>query len=216
MDHGTETEQSEAYFQEKASNIQQRYFGELDSIKGDVKLSDAERLQRGRAAHERASRERAAAVRQHNAALEKREEVLRRKLFGAPVAHKDGVAVQSSAFTEALTRATLASEEDLRRLADVAAQTGDQALGKAVFVAAHQRGAPDLAHNYLKANPDAAASYRELASIPNAEQRSRAAESPEYPPIKFEQLRPDASDIQRAERAERMERLDSQDAHINR
>ncbi len=209
------TQEIEQFFETQASSIQERYFAALDGLKANVEFSDQERLDRANVVRELSSRERAAALESRNAALEKREQDLRRRLFGAPVGYKDGVAVQSAAFTDALTRATLASGEDLQKLSEVAAQTGDQALGKAVFVAAEQRGMPDLALAYLNSNPDVSAAYGELASMPNAEERQAAAENPGFPPLKIEQVRPSFEDIQRAEHGKRMERIDAQDAYMN-
>lgn len=214
-EHTTEAQQIEAFFQTKALDIQQRYFGEKDAIKKDVKLTDAERVERGYAVNERLSREREAALKNRNASLEKREQDLRRRLFGAPVGHKDGVAVQSAAFTDALTRATLASEEDLGRLAEVAARTGDKALGKAVFVAAEQRGMADLAVPYLNSNPDVLADYRELGTMPTAEDRQRDAENAAIPKPKIGELRPSFEHIQSAAEGERMDRINAQDAYLN-
>lgn len=72
-----------------------------------------------------------------------------------------------------LSRAALATDDQLRSLMDLAATTGNSELGRAVFVVASQRGLDGVMSAYFQANPEARELYEELQGAPQQETMER-------------------------------------------
>jgi hypothetical protein len=120
---------------------------------------------------ERANESREAAVEAYTAALEhyaadlsRRTDELRGRLFGVSDAG-------------ALSRAALATDAELGALLEIAATAGSADLGRAVFVAAEQRGLGDLMAAYFdKMDPEARGLYSEWTEVPPPEALERQRE----------------------------------------
>ncbi len=93
----------------------------------------------------------------YQADLSERTDALKGRLFGVSDAG-------------ALSRAALADEGELSTLLDVASQAGNGDLARAVFVAAHHKGAGDLVARYFDGiDPEARGLYGELSDAPSPE-----------------------------------------------
>jgi hypothetical protein len=76
--------------------------------------------------------------------------------------------------TEVLSRAAFATDSQLGAMAELATTTGNDELGRAVFVAAEQRELGDVMHRYLDAmGEDAHEAYEELRAAPSEEAMER-------------------------------------------
>ncbi len=116
-----------------------------------------EKAQKAAEAHERTIREYTREVDRYHAELAKRTNTLKPRLFGVEDAG-------------ALSRAALADETELSTLLDVASQAGSEDLARAVFVAAHHKGAGDLLARYFDGiDPEARELYGELSDAPSPE-----------------------------------------------
>ncbi len=116
-----------------------------------------QKAQRAADAHERTLREYTREVERYHAALAERTSALKGRLFGVSDAG-------------ALSRAALADEGELSTLLDVATQAGSDDLARAVFVAAHNRGAGEVMSRYLDAaDPEARELYGEWNDVPPPE-----------------------------------------------
>jgi hypothetical protein len=151
-------------------------------------------------AYDEADGEYAAALEARNEKLAQRGAQLRAELFGAP----SGAA--GPAFTNALTRAANADDDQLTALAQLAATTGDSTLGRAVFATAVQRGRADLGLPWLEANPEARKAFTELGTMPTPEERERALDF-HFPRPSLGDLRPTGHEALEAERIERARRV---------
>ncbi len=168
----------------KAGTIMTRYQDEIQQIRATKKpaesayldrLSDGQRFQllreekaqKAAEAHERTLREYTREVERYQAALSERTNTLKPRLFGVEDAG-------------ALSRAALADETELSTLLDVATQAGNGDLARAVFVAAHHKGAGDLLARYFDGiDPEARGLYGELTDAPSPELLERQRDSVE-------------------------------------
>ncbi len=126
-----------------------------------------EKAQKAAEAHERTIREYTREVGRYHAELAKRTNTLKPRLFGVEDAG-------------ALSRAALADETELSTLLDVATQAGNGDLARAVFVAAHHKGAGDLLARYFDGiDPEARGLYGELTDAPSPELLERQRDSVE-------------------------------------
>ncbi|MDP9479063.1 MAG: hypothetical protein M3R38_25855 [Actinomycetota bacterium] len=158
----------------KAGTIMGRYQDEIGEIRSTKtlpegayldRLTDAQRFgllreqkqQKAADAHERTLREYGAEVERYQAELAERTNALKGRLFGV-------------ADAGALSRAALADEGELSTLLEVATQAGNEDLARAVFVAAHHKGAGDLVARYFDGiDPEARGLYGELTDAPSPE-----------------------------------------------
>ncbi len=116
-----------------------------------------DKAQKAAEAHERTLREYTREVERYQAELAKRTTTLKARLFGVEDAG-------------ALSRAALADEGELSTLLEVATQAGNEDLARAVFVAAHHKGAGDLVARYFDGiDPEARGLYGELTDAPSSE-----------------------------------------------
>jgi hypothetical protein len=110
-----------------------------------------------RAAHER-----------YESRLAERAGAVREQLFGG---------IEN---TDALTRAALASEEELRELIDMASFTGSKDIARVAFIVSAKRGYGDLVNRYLNEIDGSSATrdlYEEWTQIPSAELLDRQREN---------------------------------------
>ncbi len=158
----------------KAGTIMTRYQDAIAEIRNTKtlpegayldRLTDGQRFallreqkqQKAAGAHERTLREYAAEVERYQAELAERTNALKGRLFGVSDAG-------------ALSRAALADETELSTLLDVATQAGNEDLARAVFVAAHRKGAGDLVGRFFDGiDPEARGLYGELTDAPSPE-----------------------------------------------
>ncbi len=158
----------------KAGAIMTRYQDEVRAIRAENTLPDGayldrltdeqrtkllreQKQQRAADAHAATLREYTREVERYQAALSERTNALKGRLFGV-------------ADAGALSRAALANEGELATLLDVATQAGNEDLARAVFVAAHRRGAGDLMVRYFDGvDPEARGLYGELTDAPSPE-----------------------------------------------
>ncbi len=165
----------------KTGSIMTGYQDEIQQIRATKKpaeggyldrLSDGQRFQllreekarKAAEAHERTIREYTREVDRYHAEIAKRTSTLKVRLFGVEDAG-------------ALSRAALADETELSTLLDVASQAGSEDLARAVFVAAHNRGAGEVMSRYFDAaDPEARELYGEWNNVPPPEllERQRA------------------------------------------
>ncbi len=168
----------------KAGTIMTGYQDEIQQIRATKKpaegayldrLSDGQRFQllreekarKAAEAHERTIREYTREVDRYHAELAKRTSTLKVRLFGVEDAG-------------ALSRAALADETELSTLLDVATQAGNEDLARAVFVAAHRKGAGDLVGRFFDGiDPEARGLYGELTDAPPPEILERQRDSVE-------------------------------------
>jgi len=153
-------------------------------------------------AYDEADGEYAAAVEERNRKLAERAAELRAELFGAP----SGAA--GAAFTNALTEAANADDDQLTALAELAATTGDTTLGRAVFAASVQRGRSDLGIPWLEAHPETREAFAELGTMPTADELEWGRDF-KFPRPSLADLRPSGPEVmdrQRMEAARRVER----------
>lgn len=86
--------------------------------------------------------------------------------------------MSSAQDTATLSRAALASEEELGTMLDLAARSGNRDLAQAVFVAADNRGFPELVVRYFEeVAPEARYAYAEWTEVPPAEVLERQRET---------------------------------------
>ncbi len=105
-----------------------------------------------------------AAHEQYSRAIAERAGYLRERLFAVPG--------PESAWL--LARTATASEGELASLLEIASAAGNEALAKAVFVAADRRDIPELRMRYLsEVDPEAEAPYSELMQAPSEETISK-------------------------------------------
>ena len=185
-----------------------RITGEVDAIKEGLRsvVAAGERpvdviADAMEEAFSEADRDYQAALEERDRKLTERRSELHAQLFGAP----SGAA--GPAFTNALTQAANADDDQLTALAELAATTGDSTLGRAVFAAAVQRGRADLGLAWLEANPEAREAFAELGSMPTAEELERGRNF-KFPRPSMEFLRPQAHEIMQAELVERGRRVE--------
>ncbi len=165
----------------KAGAIMTRYQDEVRSIRAENTLPDGayldrltdeqrtkllreQKQQRAADAHAATLREYTREVERYQGELAGRADALKGRLFGV-------------ADAGALSRAALANEGELATLLDVATQAGNEDLARAVFVAAHRRGAGDLMARYFDGvDPEARELYGEWSDVPPSEvlERQRA------------------------------------------
>ncbi len=126
----------------------------------------------------KALEDRAAAYERYEAGLSERGGYLKPRLFG----------VENS---DTLVRVALATDEDLSKLMDRAATSGNGELAKAVFFEATQRRAGDLMNRYFSdVDPEARDLYEEWVEIPPPEllERQRTAAEQSLPRLRREEL----------------------------
>ncbi|MDP9479492.1 MAG: hypothetical protein M3R38_28125, partial [Actinomycetota bacterium] len=168
----------------KAGTIMGRYQDEIGEIRSTKTLPEGayldrltdeqrfqllreEKAQKAAEAHERTIREYTREVGRYHAALSERTNTLKPRLFGVEDAG-------------ALSRAALADEGELSTLLEVATQAGNEDLARAVFVAAHHKGAGDLVARYFDGiDPEARELYGELSDAPPPELLERQRDSVE-------------------------------------
>ncbi len=166
----------------KAGTIMTRYQDQIGEIRNTKTLPDGayldrltdgqrfqllreEKARKAAEAHERTIREYTREVDRYHAELAKRTNTLKARLFGVEDAG-------------ALSRAALADETELSTLLDVASQAGSEDLARAVFVAAHNRGAGDIMSRYFDAaDPEARELYGEWNDVPPPELLERQRNS---------------------------------------
>ena len=169
-------------FGEASAGILTGHMDALDAIRAETapedgryldRLPPQERLalmreQKGERAREGADRAREAyadALDSYQTELSERSDFLRGRLFGVGDAG-------------ALSRAALATDAELGTLLEVAAHAGNAELGRAVFVAAEQRGLGDLMARYFdRVDPEARDLYGEWAEVPPADVLERQREN---------------------------------------
>lgn len=125
----------------------------------------------------------AAEVSKYHAELAERTDYLKGRLFRVEDAG-------------ALSRAALATDTELGAMLELAAHAGNAELGRAVFVAAEQRGLGDLMASYFdRVEPEARELYQEWAEIPPPEILTRQRESVEtiLPELNPDRLMPTAA-----------------------
>jgi hypothetical protein len=169
-------------------------------LRSDATLSQGEREERILAAHDKYAEEYQETINQRNARYAERESEVLQELYGAPSGSASG-----AAFTTSLLQARAADDDGLGELANLAAKTGDENLGRAVVAVASQRGELALALPYINANEETLTLFRELSQVPDAEQRERSSQS-RLPMPSLEALRPSAREAMEAERAQVVER----------
>ncbi len=166
-----------------ASKIVNSYLDELDSLKQKNTLADGgykadltdeqrkqilsrEKLEQAQAAHADVKQDYTNHLANTHWALGRRREELREDLY-------------SIGNPELLVRATLASDEELRNLTAVGAQTGESGsdLIKACLVAAERREAGDILNTIFQSRPDLGEAYQEWSALPPAEVLERQIEN---------------------------------------
>ncbi len=158
----------------KAGTIMTRYQDEIGEIRSTKKLPEGaylgrltdeqrfgllreQKAQRAADAHAATLREYEREVERYQADLSERTDALKGRLFGV-------------ADAGALSRAALADEGELSTLLEVATQAGSEDLARAVFVAAHHKGAGDLVARYFDGiDPEARELYGEFSDAPSPE-----------------------------------------------
>jgi hypothetical protein len=168
----------EADYSERASALLRDWFAATDAIARAPEvvegphaelLTDAQRAEVGQ--RQKASRAQARAEecrREYIALTEERNRALTARVWSL----REGVYAVDN--TEVLTRAALATDAQLGAMAELAATTGNDELGRAVFMAAEQRELGDVMHRYLDAmGEDAREAYEELKAAPSEEAMER-------------------------------------------
>jgi predicted metalloprotease with PDZ domain len=163
-----------AEFSSSSAATLNRYQARLDEIMADTepeagayleRLSDEQRrdllieqkMERAKQVVERARKDYTSEVERYHAALSKRKEYLTERLFKVEDAG-------------ALSRAALATGDELGALLGLAARAQNAELGRAVFVAAEQRDLGELMAAYFdKINPEGRGLYQEWVEVPPAE-----------------------------------------------
>jgi hypothetical protein len=161
-------------FSSSASSTLGSYQADLDEIKADMspaggayleRLTDEQRMdllreqkmERAKEITERARKDYTAVVERYHDALSKRADFLREHLFNVEDA-------------SALSRAALATDAELGAMMELASTASNAELGRAVFVAAEQRGLGEHMHTYFdKMKPEGRGLYQEWVEIPPAE-----------------------------------------------
>jgi hypothetical protein len=198
----TEAGQIQQEFSATAGRITGGYQDALNQLRENAVATDEERIDLAYDAYGKAAEDYRQAVEQRNARFAEREGEIREDLFGAP----SSSASAGPPFTQAILRASSADDAGLAELAGLAADTGDETLGKAVFAVAMRRGQVDLMRPYLNSRPEARSLFRELGEIPTPDVRERALET-NIPKPTLEEVRtsPEAAMAsQRMQDAERM------------
>jgi pyruvate/2-oxoacid:ferredoxin oxidoreductase beta subunit len=168
----------------KAAGILSAYHAELDAIREIRKpeagtyldqLTDEQRMrllrdqkrERADEAHRRAAREYAAETERYQDDLRARVGHVEGALFG----------MSSPESAQVLSRAALASEEELGTMLDLAAASGNRQIAKAALVAAEKRGFAGLVVRALEAaGPEARELYAEWSERPPEEVLERQRE----------------------------------------
>ena len=148
-------------------------------------LLQEQKLERAREAHRQARDAYEREVSRYQDEVARRRAELKERLFG--VGGPEGAS--------ALSRAVLASDEELGMLMDVASHAGNRDLARAVLVAADRRDRGDLVARYLdEVDPEARALYGEWASLPGEEQLERQRDTIDrvLPPVDPGTLEPSA------------------------
>jgi hypothetical protein len=124
-----------------------------------------ERAQRAGEITEQARKDYAEAVEEYHEALAMREEQLRERLFKVEDAG-------------ALSRAATATDAELDSMLEIAATAGNADLGRAVFLAAEQRGLAEHTLTFLeRIDPEARDAYGEWLELPGEEVLERQSEN---------------------------------------
>jgi hypothetical protein len=196
----TEAEQIQQEFSAAAGRITGSYHNEIDRLRENTVLGDEERIDHAYDVHGKAAEDYNLAVAARNARLAEREAEIREDLFGAP-SGKTG-----PSFTEAILKASSATDEELAELAHLAADTGDETLGKASFAVAMRRGRVDVMRPYLNSKPEARQLFRELGEMPTPEERERALQT-SIPAPKPDEVRASPQAAMAAQRRQDLERV---------
>jgi len=196
----TEAGQIQQEFSAAAGRITGGYHDALDQLRENAVATDEERIDLAYDAHGKAQQDYRQAVEQRNARFAERETEIREDLFGAP----SGSA--GPPFTQAILRASGADDAGLAELAGLAADTGDETLGKAVFAVAMRRGQVDIMRPYLNSRPEARSLFRELGEIPTPDVRERALET-NLPKPTLEEVRTSPEAAMAAHRIQEAERM---------
>ena len=171
----------EASYSERATRLLRGWYERRDVIAGATEAVEgphAELLtgaQRAEAAYqqkaERAGAEAEGCRREYLELTEERNAAVRARVRSL---HKEVYAVEGA---DVLSRAALATDAQLGAMTELAATTGNVELGRAVFVAAEQRGLGEVTSRYLDAmGEDARQAYEELRAAPSEESMERKLE----------------------------------------
>jgi hypothetical protein len=168
----------EADYSERASAQLRDWFAAKDAIARAPEavegphaelLTDAQRAEVAHKQKAERARERAEEYRREYVEL---TEERNRALTARVRSLREGVYAVENA--EVLSRAALATDAQLGAMMELAATTGNDELGRAVFVAAEQRELGDVMHRYLEAmGEDARKAYEELRAAPSDEAMER-------------------------------------------
>ncbi len=168
----------------RAGRVMTRYQDEIQQIRAEKKLPDGayldrltdaqkfqflreQKAQKAAEAHKRAVREYVREVERYQSELSKRTNALKGRLFGV-------------ADAGALSRASSADEGELSEMLEDANLAGNEDLARAVFVAAHRRGAGDLMGRFFDGtDPEARELYHEWTDAPPPELLERQRSSVE-------------------------------------
>ncbi len=163
-------QEAEAAYSEQAASLVRAWHSAQDQISLSPEtvegphvdmLTDAQRFQASREQKaERASTEADHYRRQYTELQEERNNAVRDR---ARALRKELYAVENA---DVLTRAALATDDQLRSLMDLAATTRNPELASSVFVVAEQRGLDGVMSAYFQADPEAHALYEELQAAP--------------------------------------------------
>jgi hypothetical protein len=161
------------YYQDTLTQIAQEREpeagGYLDRLTDEQRMSllREQKMERAGEITRQAREEYAAEVERYHAELSGRVEYLKGWLFKVEDAG-------------ALSRAALATDTELGTLLEIAAHAGNAELGRAVFVAAEQRGLGDLMAAYFdRVDPEGRELYQEYSEVPPPEILTRQRESVE-------------------------------------
>jgi hypothetical protein len=198
----TEAEQIQQEFQAAAGRTLNSYHTEIDRLRENTVLGDGERIDAAYDVHGKAAEDYTQAVEARNARLVEREAEIRADLFGAP----SSGAKTGPSFTQAILKASSATDEELAELASLAADTGDETLGKASFAVAMRRQRTDVMRPYLNSKPEARQLFRELGEMPTPEERGRALET-SIPAPKLDEVRASPQAKLAAQRHQDLERV---------
>lgn len=177
MTDKTTIQEAEAVASEQAAELIRQWHATQDeishtpaSVEGELAdlLTPAQRAQAVR--EQKAARSASEADhyrRQYTELQEERNNAVRDRVRAL---RKDLYAVESA---DLLSRAALATDDQLRSLMDLAATTGNPELAKSAFVVADQRGLDGILAAYFQTNPEAHALYEELQAAPTAETMER-------------------------------------------
>ena len=151
--------------------------GYLDRVSDDDKANMLQQQKVGRATARRGEvvDELKSVIGAKHEQLESRRAELHATLFSVPS-------------EDALLRATLASDEELERLADAGIQAGSDALIRAALNASIQRDRSEVTAKIFQARPELEATYREYQEIPTDEVLSRQTD-----PARIERMIPEVS-----------------------